>query len=99
MKVCEPESGSVTGFTDFWQVCPISVDNIRTVLSAIGNLLKQSVIYLYRKITFRGEVRKSSMPANMRRDCVASAIRRAKQKSDNREQNEAAEIARGDRRG
>jgi hypothetical protein len=64
------------------------------VLSAFGNLLRQSVIYLYRKVTFRGEMRKSNMPPNMRRDCVESAIRRAKQKSATREQNEAAEIAR-----
>jgi hypothetical protein len=68
------------------------------VLRVIGELLKRSVILLYRLMTFRGTPSEGNLPVNMRRDFVQGAVRRAKQKTTTRQQNEAAEIARGDRR-
>ena len=61
-------------------------------------LLKRSVIWLYRLMMFRGTASQGSLPVNMRRDFLQGAVRRAKQKTTTREQNEAAEIAREDRR-
>ena len=68
------------------------------MLRVIGELLKRSVILLYRRMTFRGAPSEGNLPVNMRRDFLQGAVRRAKQKTTNRELNEAAEIAREDRR-